>query len=84
MNAFVSAREDVNPKNGPAGPDKEICAYLEDPPEWLFMQLERCREEEARYLKSTCSSISYEVYGTASRWEGVKSLVERWLEESAS
>jgi P4 family phage/plasmid primase-like protien len=87
MNAFVYAREGAKPKKGPDGPDgpaKEICEYLEDPPEWLSTQLERCREEEARYLKATCSSISYEVYGTASRWWEVKPVVERWLEESAS
>lgn len=58
-------------------------AYFENPPEWLATQLERCREEE-RFIKPTCSTIAYEVYGTASRWEEVRPVVERWLEGGAS
>ncbi len=56
----------------------ELRAYLEDPPEWLTKQLNRCRQEE-RYLKPTSSTVAYEVFGTASRWEEVKPVLEWWL-----
>jgi hypothetical protein len=87
MNGLGNAHVEVIPKfglDGPNGPGEALREFFESPPEWLSTQLARCREEEARYLKPTCSSISYEVYGTASRWEEVKPVVERCLEEGAS
>ena len=58
--------------------DDPLGTYLDNPPEWLQTQLARCLEDEA-IIKPTCSTVAYEVYGTASRWEEVKPVLERWL-----
>jgi hypothetical protein len=83
MIGLVAARVGVISKVGPDspdGPDSVLRKFFEDPPEWLSKQLEYCREDE-QFIKLTCPTIAYEVYGTASRWEEVKPVVEQWLVE---
>jgi hypothetical protein len=58
--------------NAPA----ELAKLLEDPPGWLAEQLAKCRDNPHRWVKPTCSTIAYQVYGTAARWEEVKPFVE--------
>jgi hypothetical protein len=55
---------------------------LEDPPDWLSTQLGKCREDPDRFIKPTCCNVAYEVYGTSSRWEEVKPVLEAHLEAS--
>lgn len=55
-----------------------VRALLKDPPSWLSTQLERCRQDSG-IIKPTCSTIAYQAYGTATRWEEVKPAVESWL-----
>jgi len=87
INDFVDTREDVISEIGPDspdGPDKpELREFFGDPPRWLSERLERCREDE-RVINPTCSTIAYEVYGTASRWEEVRPAVELWLKGGAT
>jgi hypothetical protein len=78
LNDLVEARVGVISK---VGPDGVLRKFFEDPPEWLSKQLEHCREDE-RFIKPTCSTIAYEVYATASRWEELKPVVEQWLAEN--
>jgi len=66
-----------NPPNPPNPPENDpLTACFEDPPEWLSTQLELCRDNPDRFIKPTCSAISQEVYGTATRWREVKPALE--------
>lgn len=85
INSTEHAHEEVMPEIGslsftasPRFTPPELSEYLEDPPEWLEKQLERCRQDE-QAIKPTCSSIAYEVYGTSTRWEEVRPVVEQVL-----
>jgi hypothetical protein len=58
-----------------------VAALLANPPTWLSEQLAKCRENPGRWIKPTCSSLAYKVYGTANRWEEAKPFVEAHLRE---
>lgn len=87
-NALIKKEEESQGESKPnlssassaSGGASPVVALLESPPGWLIRQLAKCREN-TNLLKPTCSSISYEVYKTSSRWEEVKPLLERHLEE---
>jgi putative DNA primase/helicase len=59
----------------------EVAGALEDPPEWLARQLQRCRQEPERFVQATCCNLAYELYGTAARWQEVRPIVEAYLRE---
>ena len=88
ISAEKRTSQDVNVKKGlpsstsstPAfGVPPEVAAFLADPPRWLVDQADQVRRDPAK-LKPTCSSIAYEVYGTAHRWGEVLEAVQGWLE----
>ncbi len=60
-----------------------VTAFLEDPPGWLADQLGKCREDE-RFIKPTCSTASYQLFGTAARWAEVEPVLRRWLGKEAT
>jgi hypothetical protein len=64
-------------------PGPQIVRLLREPPGWLARQLALCREDRERHLRSTCSAIAIEVYGTAARAEEVEPVLAAHLEEGA-
>ena len=54
--------------------------YLEEPPEWLAAQLDKCREHE-RFVKPTCAAVATELFGTVTRWAEVEPVLRRRLEK---
>jgi hypothetical protein len=52
---------------------------LADPPGWLVEQLARCRQDPA-LIRTTCSTIPYEMYGTSACSAEVRPLVEEALQ----
>ncbi len=72
-NTDLSSASSVKVSHGP------IEEFFGAPPDWLTAQLKKCRENE-RFVKPTCSSVAYEVFQTASRWEEVEPVLRRRLE----
>ncbi len=65
-----------NPDTPPE--DDPVTAFLNDPPGGLVGQLGMCRKDE-RLIRPTCSTIAYEIYGTATRHSEVEPVLRRWL-----
>jgi hypothetical protein len=72
-----ATENDEDVQGGGAAPGL-VEGLLQTPPVWLAEQLTRCRRDPA-LIRPACSAISYEIYGTSSRWEEVKPSVDRWL-----
>ncbi|MDP8951960.1 MAG: hypothetical protein M3N18_06950 [Actinomycetota bacterium] len=76
-NTDLSSPSSPSSVNVTLGPIEE---FFEAPPDWLTTQLDKCRAHE-RFIKPTCSSVAYEVFQTASRWEEVEPFLKRRLKE---
>ncbi|MDP9478366.1 MAG: bifunctional DNA primase/polymerase [Actinomycetota bacterium] len=64
----------------PPHPSSPLDDFFSDPPDWLATQLDKCREHE-KFVGPTCSSVAYEVFGTAARWAEAVPVLRRHLAE---
>ena len=64
----------------PPRPSPPVEDLFSDPPDWLAAQLDKCREDE-RVVNPTCSSVAYQLFGTAERWTEVEPVLRRRLAE---
>jgi hypothetical protein len=80
-------RKDVNLINfvNPTNPsvtrrdgENEVVELLADPPDWLGLL-----RSNPELIRPTCSAISYEVYGTATRWGEVRPALQAYLKGGA-
>jgi hypothetical protein len=67
-----------NPNEPAAGGEPQLAAYLADPPAWLVKQAEKVRQNP-RFLKPTCSTIGYELYGYGGRGAEIEAAVSEWI-----
>ncbi len=66
--------------SAPPHPSSPLNDFFSDPPDWLATQLDKCREHE-KFVGPTCSSVAYEVFGTAARWAEAVPVLRRHLAE---
>jgi hypothetical protein len=63
--------------------DSALLDFFRQPPDWYIKQATHCAKEGAsdRLFKPLASSVAYEVFGSAARWQEVLAYIETALKE---
>ncbi len=64
-------------------PDSALADFFQRPPSWYIKQANHCASEGApdRLLKPLASSVAYEVFGSAARWQEVLAHIKSAMKE---
>jgi len=74
-------RDDDDDDDSSQAPAQRIASMLANPPAWLTSQLEKCRQDRARFLNPTCAAIASEVCGDASQADEIRPVLEARLDQ---
>ncbi len=76
-------RDDGDGREDDLHPDSALADFFRRPPDWYARQAKHCANEGAseRLLKPLASSVAYEVFGSAARWQEVLKHIKSALKE---